>query len=273
MPPVVIDDPIINAAFEEPTRHFAFDDEGITNEVVETRRPSAYFVAIPAARKRGGQQAFDAEWTKDRIEEAEFINRVREKVGLWRRGGHQHITPTTRRLLEYWTDPDRERKLFFCQIEAMETAIYLAEAAGKVGDHWIANELRSKSDDANPGLLRVALKMATGTGKTVVMGMLIAWQTLNKIASPQDARFTDSFLVVTPGITIRDRLRVLLPNDPGNYDSAWDPRVLRTLETRMELWQPAVVRGGGRRSTRTSCVSGRSGWSRRSVVRRASPMA
>ena len=75
MPPTVIEDPIINAAFEEPARHFVFDDEGITNEIVEERRPSSYFVPIPAARKRGGQQAFDAEWTKDRIEENAFINR------------------------------------------------------------------------------------------------------------------------------------------------------------------------------------------------------
>ena len=70
---------------------------------------------------------------------------------------------------------------------------------------------------SNPGLLRIAFKMATGCGKTVVMAMLIAWQTLNKLANPQDARFSDTFLIVTPGITIRDRLRVLLPNDPQNY--------------------------------------------------------
>ena len=133
MSSTVIDDPIINSAFEEPARHFAFGDEGITDEIIEARRPSAYFVAIPAARKRGGQQAFDTEWTKDRIEESEFINRVREKVSLWRRGGHQHVTPTTRRLLDYWSEPSRERKLFFCQIEALETAIYLTEAAAKAG--------------------------------------------------------------------------------------------------------------------------------------------
>src|SRR6185503_16983194 len=59
--------------------------------------------------------------------------------------------------------------------------------------------------------------MATVFGKTVVMAMLIAWHTLNKRASPQDARFSDTFLIVTPGITIRDRLRVLLPSDPENY--------------------------------------------------------
>ena len=87
----------------------------------------------------------------------------------------------------------------------------------KYGDAWIENSLREANDTSNPGLPRLALKMATGSGKTVVMTMLIAWHVLNKLANPQDARFSDTFLIVTPGITIRDRLRVLLPNDPQNY--------------------------------------------------------
>jgi len=217
VPSAVIENPILNSAFAEPSRHFRFDDDGITNEVDDTRRPSSYFVPIAATKKRGGQLPFDTEWTQDRVEENQFINQVRDRIGWWRQAGHPHVTATTRRLLEFWTDPERERRLFFCQIEALETAIYLAEAAGKVGDQWIANKLRDESDRANPGLFRVAHKMATGTGKTVVMAMLIAWHTLNKQANPQDARFTDAFLVVTPGITIRDRLRVLMPSDPDNY--------------------------------------------------------
>ncbi len=135
----------------------------------------------------------------------------------WRALGWPGVTPTTRSLLEYWTDPERERRLFFCQVEALETAIYLTEAAKKLGDAWIENELRTFAADANPGLFRMAHKMATGTGKTVVMAMLIAWHTLNKAANPQDGRFGDAFLIVAPGITIRDRLRVLLPSDPDNY--------------------------------------------------------
>jgi type III restriction enzyme len=218
---VVIDNPILNSPFGEPARHFRFGEAGITSEVVEERRASAYFVPIPAAKKKS-QMHFDTEWTRDRIEESQFINRVRERVGIWRRGGWPGVTPTTRRLLEHWTGEDRERRLFFCQVEAAETAIYLAEAATKHGDAWIANDLREKAEAANPGLLRVALKMATGTGKTVVMGMLITWQALNKIANPKDARFSDAFLLVTPGITIRDRLRVLLPHDPESYYVALD---------------------------------------------------
>jgi type III restriction enzyme len=217
MPQVVIENPILNSPFEEPRRHFRFSDDGITDEIVESRRVSSYFMPVPAAKKRGKQLAFDTEWTRDRVEENKFINRVRARVGQWRTGGHVGVTKATARLLEYWTRPDRERKLFFCQIEAVETAIYLTEVAGKYGDAWIENDLRRFNEDANPLLFRLALKMATGSGKTVVMAMLIAWHALNKLANAQDARFSDTSLIVTPGITIRDRLRVLLPNDPQNY--------------------------------------------------------
>ncbi len=218
MPDVVIDNPILNSPFVEPTRHFRFDDDGITSDVVAGRRVSSYFVPIPAAKKKGkAQLAFDTEWTRDRIEENVLVNRIRTRVNLWRQGGYMGVTPTTAALLRYWTGPERERKLFFCQIEALETAIYIAEVARKYGDAWIDNELVEANGSSNPGLPRQALKMATGAGKTVVMGMLIAWQTLNKLASPQDNRFSDTFLVITPGITIRDRLRVLLPNDSRNY--------------------------------------------------------
>jgi type III restriction enzyme len=127
------------------------------------------------------------------------------------------VTNTTRRLLNYWQRADRERKLFFCQIEALETIIYITEIARKDGATWIENELRRANDEANPLLYRTAFKMATGSGKTVVMAMLIAWHTLNKLADPQNALFSDAFLIATPGITIRDRLRVLLPGDPNNY--------------------------------------------------------
>jgi type III restriction enzyme len=151
------------------------------------------------------------------LQENEFINRVREKVGLWRRGGYQGVTSTTTRLLDYWQRPERERRLFFCQLEAVETIIYITEVAGKFGDQWIEQELRQRNAGANPLLYRLATKMATGTGKTVVMAMLIAWQALNKLANRQDCHFTDAFLIVTPGITIRDRLRVLVPSERENY--------------------------------------------------------
>jgi type III restriction enzyme len=217
MAQVIIENPVLNSPFEEPCRHFRFDDEGITNVVVPERRTSSYFIPIARPKKRGRDALFDTGWTKDRIEENKVVDRIRQRVKLWREGHYVGVTTVTRQLLTYWTNPEREKKLFFCQIEAAETAIYIAEVARRYGDAWIENDLRSANDSANPGLPRMAVKLATGAGKTVVMAMLIAWQALNKLAKPQDARFSDTFLIVTPGITIRDRLRVLLPNDPDNY--------------------------------------------------------
>jgi type III restriction enzyme len=219
---VVIEQPIINSPFEEPARHYRFDEDGITNEIVKARRSSSYFMPIAAAKKRGKQLVLDSDWTGDRIEENENINRIRQQISNWRKGGYAGITPTTRRLLEHWNDTTRTNRLFFCQIEALETAIYITEVAHKYGDQWIENFLREQNESFNDSLPRMACKMATGSGKTVVMAMLIAWQTLNKGVTPQDTRFTDSFLIVSPGITIRDRLRVLLPNEADNYYRARD---------------------------------------------------
>jgi type III restriction enzyme len=223
MKQVVIENPVINSPFDEPQRHFRFTNEGITNEIVPERRVSSYFIPIAKPKKKGRQAYLpDTEWTQERIAENTEINRIRSKVAMWRQGGYLGATKTTARLLEYWQRPDREKKLFFCQIEALETAIFITEVAKKSGYTWIENELRQANQGANPGLFRIAFKMATGSGKTVVMAMLIAWHTLNKLASTHDPRYTDTFLVVTPGITIRDRLRVLLPNLPDNYYRRWD---------------------------------------------------
>ncbi len=217
MADTLIQNPILNIPFDEPRRHFKFGEQGITNEIVGKRRVSAYFVPIAQPRKKGKQLQFDTEWTADRLEENRLVNLIRERVGAWRSGGHVGVTSTTVRLLEYWRNPAREKKLFFCQVEAVETAIYITEVARKYGDAWMENDLRAANDLSNPGLPRLALKMATGSGKTVVMAMLIAWQALNKLEDRQDSRFSDAFLLVAPGITIRDRLRVLLPSDPDNY--------------------------------------------------------
>lgn len=218
MSKVRIENPVINSAFVPPKSQFKFDDNGITDEVVSGRRPSSYFVPIAGAKgSKTGDSSFDTEWTRDRIEENQFINDVRQNVDTWRLRGYPGVTPTTRQLLSYWNDPEREKKLFFCQIEALETVIYITEVAKSQGDGWMANHLNEAMAQSNPGLFRMALKMATGTGKTVVMGMLIVWHSLNKSANPRDRRFSDAFLLVAPGITIRDRLRVLLPGEDSNY--------------------------------------------------------
>lgn len=237
MKQVIIENPIINSAFEEPLRHFRFDDEGITSDIVEKRRKSHYFIPIAKPKKKSQQLDLDlGHWTQDRIEENKFINDIRERVSIWRQGeyrGAARITSITRRLLQHWKNPERERRLFFCQLEALETVIYLTEVARKSGDSWIDNQLNKFKEATNSLLLRRALKMATGSGKTVVMSMLISYHALNKLANPQKREFSDAFLIVAPGITIRDRLRVLLPNNPENYYKKLDivpPDLLPELE-------------------------------------------
>ncbi|HTU93189.1 MAG TPA: hypothetical protein VMF69_24125 [Gemmataceae bacterium] len=197
MKTVVIENPILNSPFEMPRRHFKFNDEGITDEVVQSRRPSSYFVPIASPKKKGKQLTFDTTWTQDRAKENDDINFIRSRVALWRDQGYPGITPVTRSLLEYWTRLDRERRLFFCQIEALETLIYLTEAASKSNDEHIFNQLRDAAAAAGTPLLRLAAKMATGAGKTIVMAMLIAWNTLNRLAYPSSGRFSDAFLIVT----------------------------------------------------------------------------
>lgn len=125
------------------------------------------------------------------------------------------MSSITRRLLEHWSSQEEfeTRRFYFCQLEAVETMIWLVEApqAEKVG-------LYIPGDGGD--FVRECAKMATGTGKTVVMAMLLAWQILNKAAFPLDSRFSRHTLVVAPGLTIRSRLKVLDPSDPGNYYQA-----------------------------------------------------
>ncbi len=228
MPDVSIENPIINSPFEEPVRQFRDLDDGITDEIIPGRRRSTYLIAAPPPKQRGKQLALDPDMTEHRRQGHQLANDLRAQLIGWRKGSEgtprwNGVKNTTRRLLEHWTDPGRERRLFFCQIEALETIIYLTEVAGNTGrDANIKNRMRQANAEYNAGLARMALKMATGSGKTLVMAMLIAWHTLNKVAAPKDSRFSDTFLTVTPGITIRDRLRVLLPNDPENYYAKHD---------------------------------------------------
>jgi type III restriction enzyme len=217
MADTIIENSILNSPFREPDRQWRFSDAGITNESVEGRRASTYFVPLPPPKKKGKQLQFDTEWTQDRNEPNDKVNRIRERVKHWREGEYQGVSQITSKLLQHRTDLDRENKLFFCQVETLETLIYPTESARKVGDNWIETWLREANDGSKPGLSRIAMKMATDSGKTVVMAMLIAWHALNKLADQKDKRFSDIFLVVTPGITIKDWLRVLLRNDAENY--------------------------------------------------------
>ena len=129
------------------------------------------------------------------------------------------MTPETARLLHHWRSHRfADIRPFFCQVEAVETAIWLTEVAPKLpAARPVLKHLEAASEEANPGLARLALKLATGAGKTTVMAMIIAWQTVNAVRRPGSRKFTRGFLVLTPGVTIRDRLRVLHPNDPDSY--------------------------------------------------------
>ena len=155
MSQVVIENPVLNSPFDEPTRHFRFAAEGITNEIADGRRVSSYFVPIARPKKTMGaayhQALFDTEWTQDRIEENKLVNDIRRRVAMWRKGGYLGVTPTTARLIAYWTDPNREKKLFFCQNEALETAIYITEVAKKYGDAWTPASPNRCAPSGTPG--------------------------------------------------------------------------------------------------------------------------
>lgn len=218
-----IENPILNSPYDPPAAHFVMGDHGPTGEIAEGRRPSESFIPIAPSRKsRGGVQEQLDFGTRERTERNTLINSLRRDVDQWRQRDYEWATPISRKLLQHWADPTRDNRVLFCQREAAETAIFLAEVAGRHGYNDWRRRLGEANEEHNTGLPRVALKMATGSGKTVVMAMLIAWQTLNKAFAPRDARFTSRFLVIAPGITIRDRLRVLQPSDPGNYYAARD---------------------------------------------------
>ncbi len=228
--------PILNSPYTPPEAHFELGPNGPTGNVLPGRRPSESFIPVPPSRKgrnkeQEAQTQIDFDVTGERREQNSLINDIRQRVELWRNRSYPWVTPMSRKLLEYWsgTDGRREEPMLFCQREAAETAIYLAEVAGRHGEPEIRSRLNEHNATHNGGLNRTALKMATGSGKTIVMGMLIAWQTINKSATPRDVRFANRFLIVTPGITIRDRLRVLQPSEDVNY---YDQRDL----VPSELW-------------------------------------
>lgn len=225
--------PILNSPYEYPARHWELDKDGQpTQKIIETRRRVEFITPIPKPRKRKDrnlqQQIIFDEGKSLSTEEQQYdptpiINELRKYVNQWRALTNQNdwkVTPETARLLNHWRyHPFNNIRPFFCQIEAIETAIWLTEVApqiGKKGTQFLEH-LANANNDANPGLSRLALKLATGAGKTTVMAMLIAWQTINSVRKPNSKKFTRGFLVVTPGITIKDRLRVLQPNDPYSY--------------------------------------------------------
>ena len=226
--------PILNSPYGQPAQHWELDARGQpTQQVINKRRPAEFITPIPKPQKRKGQASRQEELIFDEgkglstqaqlYDPTPIINELRYYVDQWRaipNPNDWRVEPETARLLQHWR---RHRfagiRPFFCQVEAVETVIWLTEVAprmGKIGTKFLEH-LSNANNNANPGLMRLALKLATGAGKTTVMAMIIAWQTINAVRRPNSNKFTRGFLVATPGITIKDRLRVLQPNDPDSY--------------------------------------------------------
>lgn len=203
-----IDQLIINSPYEEPAEHWRYDRESRSFSRLQGRRPAGYVRATPGAKTFDDPGVFV---------ELPLVNRIRERVKAWREhpeNPYAGTTGITQRLLQHWRDPEQrgeDRRLFFCQLEAIETLIWLIEAP--------AAERQGIEIPSDGGeFTRLCAKMATGSGKTIVMAMTIAWQVLNKVTYPQDKRFSKNIFVVAPGLTVKKRLKVLgTSSAPGNY--------------------------------------------------------
>ena len=226
------DHPILNSPYDCPQRHWELDSDGQpTQQILATRRRAEFITPIPKPKKRKKavqqdemvfNEGLNLSTSSQQYDITSIINQVRQAVDTWRslpNPSQWQVTPETARLLQHW----RHHKFsgvrpFFCQVEAAETAIWLTEVAPQTkGGKLLLDHLASANKDANPELMRLALKLATGAGKTTVMAMLIAWQTINAVRRPTSKNFTRGFLICAPGLTIKDRLRVLQPNDPNSY--------------------------------------------------------
>lgn len=201
--------PILNSPYAHPARHWELDADGQpTNRIVETRRKCDLVSPVPKPKKRRGvtreQQDLiygndGISTRRDQYDVTGSVNAIRAEVELWRKLPNSNqwlVSPETARLLEHWRHHQFQNlRPFFCQIEAVETAIWLTEVAPKMKEHgakyW--DLLRRVNADANPELLRMAFKLATGAGKTTVMTMIIAWQTVNAVRHPDSKRFTRGF--------------------------------------------------------------------------------
>jgi type III restriction enzyme len=198
-----IDQLIICSPYEKPGEHWKYNRE--------TRR----FSREPGRRSAGYIRASDASKSFDdpgEFVELPLVNKIRPRVEAWRDADYPGASGITKRLLAHWRDPEQResKRFFFCQLEAVETLMWLAEApeSERVG-------IKVPGDGGE--FTRLCSKMATGSGKTILMAMLIAWQVLNKVTYPQDRRFSKNILLIAPGLTVRNRLEVLVPGSAGNY--------------------------------------------------------
>jgi type III restriction enzyme len=211
-----VETPILNSPFEEPRNHW-YIRPGETPECKDGRRRAMVF------QPRDARESWDvSDGQLHRMDDYEnayelpLVNLIRERVKEWREGGYPGASRTTLDLLTWWKRDGREQRLFFTQVEAVETVIFLTEARADLRQGiQVPRDVPTGATaaDGYTGFLRYACKMATGAGKTTVMGMLAAWSILNKVNDRGDARFSDVVLVICPNITIRERLRELNPAD------------------------------------------------------------
>lgn len=241
--------PILCNPFNEPTSYWHYDEQGVATER-EGRRPAGYYYLTDRTGTKGTM--LPGLIAEENWDDLPLINRLRADVKRWREKEYEGATQTTKALLRYWQKKDRPRRLFFCQLESVETIIYLTEilAAGKKPfgakarlelNHedfqaLIAGEkpkfaeavrvpptlLDKPIDDHQPGLRRYGCKMATGSGKTVVMAMVAVWSLCNRGKNYSDERFPSSILIVCPNLTVKERLQVLRPDHAENYYQAFD---------------------------------------------------
>src|SRR5207253_3087581 len=204
--------------------HWRYERENLLFELVDGRRPAGYVVASESSK------AFDDPGI---FVEIPLVKQIRARVKAWREAGYPGVSSITRRLLEHWRDPEefQTRRFFFCQLEAVETLIWLTEAPA-------AERVGIEIPGDGGGFERQCCKMATGSGKTIVMAMVIAWQILNKVTYPQNTGFSKNVLVIAPGLTVKSRLAVLEPSNTANYYTFF--RVIPEALVE-KLWQGQVI--------------------------------
>ena len=243
-----VDKPIICSPYEEPKDHWLYDRKTGQPSRAGSRRLAGYWYKTERTGSTQGEL-----FAEEERDDLPLVNRLREDVRRWRDADYRGASTVTKELLRHWARADRPRRLFFCQREAVETIIYLAEMripgrsrrtgfqnfdlsdddlrkllSGDRPSFDLAAEdyfptLLDKVGDASlKGLRRLGCKMATGSGKTVVMSMLIAWAFCNRGQNPESTEFPNSVLVCCPNLTVKERLQVLRPEQPDNYYAAFD---------------------------------------------------
>jgi len=230
-----VERPILCNPYAEPTAHWEYNRETGIAAKMPGRRPAEYWYKQKSTQR--GQAIL--EFAEGR-EPLVIVNQLRADVAHWRSLNYEGVTPITRELLQHWSRADRPRRLFFCQLEAVETIIYLAEILRSNRKPRFKPEFQTSDigllhdatgDESLEPLVRMCCKMATGSGKTVVMAMLISWAFCNRGRNPSDERFPNAALVCCPNLTVKERLQVLRPDIKDNYYEQFDmvPHRLRPL--------------------------------------------